>query len=381
MQKILFSFLLGTLFLFACGQQKNLQLVDGTVEKEPLTEEISTNSTEALIPFFYQYVGNFKDGTGENSVRVGKSEDGVKVSSYDVVALDWKLSMSNTLGYGDPVFSYLSNGKWAVTARSSRGASDLKYGESSCPVIDDNEVVSLGVSTASGCKKVSAINGGKTSQIFDVEGQNYVFHMIMGEIFLANVSDVKNLNAMCVLESSVKKLADLKNGESTKVISSSNSGGLTLSDTAIAKRTDGTWVLFVKGIPKGSIGSSCPGASICELCARSIYRTTSSDLINWSSFEKVVGESSIPEAITMLDGTVRLYWQDFTDVCKAEDMSLALTAPISTSYEMPGTFKLSEPESVSFPDEEFETNSKIHYATNGNPISSAGMVALDACME
>ncbi len=383
MRKILFSFLLGSLFLFGCGDEP----LSKQVEVETVPEQVAINTTDAIIPFFYQYVGNMKNGSGENSVRVGKSADGIIVNSYGVDALDWKIGGDgNTETYGDPVFSYLSNGSWALTSESgrddSRGVGYLLYSESSCPLVDDNEVIAIGPSSEKGCKDTRSITSGKTSQVFDVDGSNYVFHMIGGETYLAKMSDAENsakdLKSICVLETPVETIADLDYGDTTKVI---HSDDILLSDTAIGHRADGTWVLFIKGIPSDT-AKSCKMGSSCELCARGIYRTTSTDLINWTDLEKVVSQASVPEAVTMPDGTVRLYWQDFANTCSADDLKIAAIAPISTAYEMPGTFELSEPVQTSYPDEEFESNSKIHYATNGNPVNISGdaMSELEACM-
>ena len=77
------------------------------------------------------------------------------------------------------------------------------------------------------------------------------------------------------------------------VIDNTVAPGLLLSDTAIARRRDGTWVLFVKGIAS-SVG--CSGGGLCELCARAIYRTTSRDLMTWSALEKMAEPASVPDA-------------------------------------------------------------------------------------
>ena len=107
-------------------------------------------------------------------------------------------------------------------------------------------------------------------------------------------------------------------------------------------------------------------------------------MISWSALEEVVEEASVPEAYTNVDGTVWLYHQDFSDACAADDINLALIAPIAGRYEEEETFDLSDPIRVEFPDEAFQTNSKMHYATNGNPVTlpdEEAIEALEACIE
>lgn len=364
----------------------------------PTATESSTNttpnspspSTNDTIAFFYQTVGKFVNGTGVNTVATGLTSDGTTVSSYGVTALDWNIGQNEQYHYGDPVMSRLSNGNWAMTAwsgpRDPRGAAFLLYHEAACPVVNDDDVVAIGPSSAEGCKQVRGVDMAKTSQVFEGPDGNYVFHMIGGEIYLAHLSDAthkaSDLESMCVLESPVRRMADLSYGDSTLVIASADADNMLLSDTAIAQRTDGTWVLFVKGIKKDS---GCEaGGSICELCARNVYRTTSTDLLNWSALERVVEQASIPEATTTPDGTVWLYWQDFDDACEVQDQKVASRAPITAAYELPGTHILSEPIHVQFPDEPFETNTSMHYATNGNPVAlpdTTALAAYEACLK
>lgn len=366
--------LLATLLFAACGQ--------------PIQQ---TNDSGMEIAFFYQNVAQMVDGVGLNSVRVGSCTDGLTVSGSGEDVLDWEVAMDRTqiASYGDPVYSRLSNGSWAITSWSGqsdpRGAGYLLYQESACPLVDDDTVIAIGPSSAQGCSQVDKLTMAKSSQVFAAENGNYVFHMIGGEIYLAQLSDADDsamdLESMCVLETPVDALSDLSYGESTRILSSEDVDGLSLSDTAIAQRSDGTWVLFVKGI---KLSGDCKGGNLCELCGRSVYRSTSTDLIHWSALEKVVGEASIPEAVTTVDGTVWLYWQDFSNACEAQDLKVAALAPISGAYELPNTYELSAPQHVSFPDEEFETNSKMHYATNGNPVAlpdEEAVAAFEACME
>lgn len=388
MKKILFSFLLlGVVIFTACGKPVT-EPATSTIDTEK-SEEVEGMGETASIPFFYQYVGLMTNGSGDNGVTVGTSMDGLVVNSYKTDAIKWTVSKNNHDIYGDPVFSYLSNGNWAVTAWSShedsRGPGYLLYNEASCPQMNDEETIAIGPSKASGCSNTRNVTGGKSSQVFSDEDGNYLFTMINGEIYLNHISDAsqstEDLKSICVLSTPVKKLSDLDYGESTLILSRDNPEKLLFSDTAVAKRGNGTWVLFVKGVPKDN---GCEPNTICELCARGVYRSTSTDLITWSTPEKVVSEASVPEAVTMPDGTVRLYWQDFSKVCSENDQFLGQTAPIATAYEMPGSYDLSDTEFTSYPDDEFETNSKLHYATNGNPVTIPNadvMSDLAACME
>lgn len=346
-----------------------------------------SETSENTIALFYQTVGSKKSGSGQNSVQAGTSADGLVVDSLGSAVLSWTIGPDGNEGYGDPVFSYLENGNWAMTAWSTkedpRGAASLMYYEGSCPEVDDEEVKVLVPSTEAGCATVRGTSMAKSSQIFAVGDSNYIFNAMIGSIYLTRLSDGSQggdeLDSLCPLQSPVSTLSDLDYGQSTKVLSS-DTAGLLLSDTAIARRADGTWVLFVKGIPPDS---GCTNLTLCELCTRAIYRTTSTDLVNWSELEMVEQGVSVPEAVTMPDGTVRLYFQDFSDACQAQDSQLANIAPISTAYELSDSFEMSEAEQVSFPDESFETNKMMHYATNGNPIylPAEALDALAACSE
>lgn len=364
----------------------NLPLTQQNATTEIEVEE-EAESTTPDIAFFYQYVGKMNQGVGENGVRLGFSDDYTTVESTGLDAVQFTVSKTETDIYGDPVFSRLSDGSWALTSWSSpedtRGGNYLIYYESSCPVVDDDKVIVIGPSTASGCAKMRSLTGGKSSQVFAADDGNYVFHMIGGEVYLAHLSDAEHsamdLETMCVLETPVTDIADLDYGESTLILSQEKTN-LLLSDTAIGRRADGTWVLFVKGIEKDN---GCTPNTTCELCARGVYRTTSTDLVNWSSLEKVVSQASVPEAFTTVDGTVWLYWQDFSDTCAADDQKLGGIAPISAAYEQEGSYELSEPLTVSFPDEEFETDKTMHYATNANPVTlpnAAAKEALEGCV-
>lgn len=98
--------------------------------------------------------------------------------------------------------------------------------------------------------------------------------------------------------------------------------------------------------------------------------------------EEVIKGASVPEATSTVDGVVWLYWQNFSQVCETQNKNVSSRAPISSAYEMDGSFELSEPINLSFPDEAFETNQQLHYATNANPIrlpDAAAKTAYEAC--
>src|SRR6185369_2854451 len=129
-----------------------------------------------------------------------------------------------------------------------------------------------------------------------------------------------------------------------------------VSDVAIARRRDATWVLFVKGI---ALPAGCQAGQLCELCARSIYRTTSADLITWSPLEKMVEQASVPDAGVDADGDVRLYWQNFAPACAAQNLQLSARAPITGAAEQ-ANGALSTTVNVTFPAEAFEANAQLH---------------------
>ncbi len=342
-------------------------------------------SQEGAVAYFYQTVGQMHGGEGENAVRIGACADGKTVRTDGIDAMTWKQGANIQVGYGDPVFSYLPSGRWAMTARSRgedpRGASQLLYYEGTCPFVDDSQVVALNTSTAKGCTPIQRTLMSKTSQIFEHQGESYLFQLMDSSLYLTHIGSpgksTRELDGLCAM-SSVKKLSELDLGDSVKVFSKSQDKDLRVSDSAVGRRTDGTWVLFVKALPKNS---TCEQASICELCSRSVYRATSKDLLTWSALEEVVQEASVPEAMTAPDGKVWLYWQDFSAACDADDGSLGTVAPIRAAYEQGSG--LSTPTTVSFPDETFEGNDEVHYATNGNPVAlpdAQALAALQACM-
>ena len=325
--------------------------------------------SQSQIAFFYQTVGPFMAGSGYNTVEIGTSSDGINIRSNSVSALDFYVGPSADSAYGDPVFSYLPNGNWAVTSWTGpgdpRGQGNMLYYEATCPIVVDTLVNALAALNCSDCLYPSTVQSGKTSQLFEVSGRYYVMHSNASVVRIACLSDGTNggmdLPGIYMKDSAYSSLSALNYGESMPVFTSDS---LRLSDCAIAHRTDGTWVLFVKGISDTTTASS---GSLEELEARGIYRTTTTDFINWTPLEKVVGMASVPEATQTSDGKVWLYWQDFTDAIAAGNLSMAARAPISGAYEL-ATYELSTPQQVFFEDEAFETNNSLHYATNGNPI-------------
>lgn len=351
------------------------------------SEAPPADATTVPMAYFYQYVGL----DHVNDVRAGLTADGALIDSLGVKVMEWTQPIMGapTTGsvYGDPVFSRLANGRWAMTARSTendpKGGSLLMVHEADCPQVVDDDVRHLKPVSGAGCAPFANSNMGKTSQIFSSGDDSYLFLMSGGDVYLVHVGDadksVADLAGVCFRTTAATSLAELAVGEATRIIDHT-AAGLLLSDTGIARRADGTWVLFVKGIVSDP---NCPGGSgLCELCARSVYRLTSSDLITWSSPEKVVEQGSIPEAASDGAGRVWLYWQDFSLACAADDLQLAARAPISGAYEE-ATGDLSAPVTVSFPEESFEAaDSKEHYATNGNPVhlpSLAAQTAFEAC--
>ncbi len=350
----------------------DVQLPEVLVEQ---TEETS-DTFNATTAFFYQDVGPFVDGVGKNATRAGWTADGVTIVGEGNDVLNWEQKGGHDYAYGDPVFSLLQSGKWAVTARGG-GSQELMYGESTCPMMDDDAIVRIVPSDAPGCKQTSSLTMGKTSEIFPIGGSNYVFHMVSSEVYLAKLSDedhsALDLESICVLEDSVASVDEIAYGESAPVLSSDE---LLLSDTAVARREDGTWVLFVKGIERSGV---CSG--LCELCSRKIYRTTSTDLLTWAPLEMVVEEGSVPEAYTDVNGVVWLYWQDFSDACAAENEMLASRAPIASAYETGSSYTLSTPERIVLTDEALETDTTMHYATNGNPVALTTTEAQEAFVE
>lgn len=338
-------------------------------------------ATVAGNAFFYQDVAP----TG-NAVRAGHTTDGRNITSYLTSVLTWQVIVPNGPIYGDPVISRLSNGRWVMTAGTvdgdTRGANALMIQESSCPTVSQASVKVLNRSTGATCEPGGGTSMAKTSQVFEANGSRYLFGMMNSKIMLVRLTDatrsIADLTSICVRRTRAATLADLGWGEATVVVDGTQAPGLLLSDTGIARRRDGTWVLFVKGIASGL---GCAGGNLCELCARAIYRTTSSDLINWTPVEKMVEPASVPDAGNAADGTVWLYWQDFAPACAAQNLQLAARAPIRMAAEGANS-ALGTSAPITIPAETFETNTNLHYPTNGNPVllpDAAAKAAFDAC--
>lgn len=347
------------------------------------------------MAFFYQDVAP----TG-NRVRIGATRDGLEIDSIDRDAATWTV-FGATQVFGDPVFSRLGNGRWAMTATASpddpRGGFALLYYEDDCPMgvpaPGASAIRAIRASNAAGCRPSEATGMAKASQLFSAYGSTWMFISNSGAIDLLRVSaddqGAGDLAAVCFLSGPLTSRDALVVGAAAVVLpvrvvgpigDGTTTGPLLLSDAATARRADGTWVLFVKGISE-AVG--CSGGGLCELCNRGIYRATSSDLVTWSSLERVAFRASVPDAVTLPDGRVWLYWQDFTPACEAEDLHLAARAPIVAAYEG-DDFTLSPPAPIRFVDEPFETDTRLHYPTNANPVAlpdAAAASAFETCLQ
>ena len=333
------------------------------------------------VAFFYQDVN-----AGFNTVRVGFSSDMHTVTPYNAQVLQWQVINGSTRIYADPVMSRLSNGRWAMMASSApgdaRGTSNLLYHEASCPQVQDAAVHVIRRSTAAGCVGQGPLVGAKPSQVFEANGSNYAFMMIDAKVHLMRLSDAtrsaNDLTTLCVRQSRAANLEALGWGEATVVIDETAAAGLLLSDTGIARRTDGTWTLFVKGIPATT---SCAQASLCELCARGLYRTVSTNLVSFGTPGRVRDIASVPDSSIGPDGVVWAYWQSFREACTSNDINMAARAHILTARDVP-LFDLDFGFAVTFTGEDFETNTALHYPTNGNPVflpDAAAKTAFDTC--
>jgi hypothetical protein len=333
--------------------------------------------------FFYQDVGL----GGINSVRVGFTTDGRVVQTYGVNLMSWQALRGQAMIYGDAVFSRLANGRWVMTAGTGvddpRGPAGIMYHEASCPQVVDAAVKVWNPARTASCdSSVPTSTAAKVSQVFELDGARLLFTATNGRVYIAKISDATHaaadLQSICFRRTPVARIADLAWGEATAVIDATITGNLFVSDTAIARRRDGTWVLFLKGI---ALPAGCQSGQLCELCARSIYRTTSTNLMTWTALEKVVEQASVPDAGVDPDGNVRLYWQNFVPACAAQNLQLAARAPITGAAEQ-ANFALGTPANTTYPGEAFETNTQLHFPTNGNPVllpDAAAKTALDAC--
>lgn len=338
----------------------------------------------ALTAFFYQTVE-----PGVNHVYPSISSDGIVMDAYGVAVMEFDTMGDDIDPYGDPNFSLLSNGNWAMTSSTGidhpSGASQLLYYEASCPQVVDDDMVLITPSEADGCEETALVSLGKRSEVFDMgDGGNGIFLTTGLYVNLVRLSDATHDAAdlgstgICQLGTVPDSIDELAWGEAAPIIRAPDTG-IYLSDTAIARRGDGTWVLFIKGIPEDN---GCDPLSLCELCARGIYRTTSTDLIHWDELERVVDEASVPEAFTSPDGKVWLYWQDFGPTCLAEDMMLGSRAPFAAAYEdSTSDYDLVEAGTVSIPGEAFETDTMMHYPTNPNPVALPDLAARNALEE
>jgi hypothetical protein len=334
------------------------------------------------MAFFYQDVA-----PGGSSVKAGSTTDGKIIDTSGISFLTWQPVGRLTLSFGDPVFSRLANGRWTMTAGTGsedpRGDAQLLYYEGACPKVDESAIRVIPPSSSAACVSTRAGLIGKTTEMFSADGGQYVFSTSELGVRLIKLADATrsaaDVASICHRRVAARSLAELSVGEATIVIEPSATPGLRLSDTALARRRDGTWVLFVKGYPTSA---TCQSASVCELCARSIYRTTSRDLITWSAVEKLVDQASVPEASTFPDGSVAVYWQSFQETCAAQNIDLAARAPIRMAFET-DSGSLGPATAISFPKEAFETNRLLHYPTNANPIllpDANAVTALTACL-
>jgi hypothetical protein len=271
---------------------------------------------------------------------------------------------------------------------------DLMDREATCPkslpAPSDASIKFIGPTSPTAdtrCKQALMTVGGKTSQVFSVSGSNYLFTNSGGSIYLIRMSDgapTGSPDAICFLKTRATDLAALRVGDATEVLVrettgaiASGDGALLFSDTGIARRADGTWVLFVKGFSK-ALAETNECHQLCELCNRGVYRTTSSDLLNWSALDRVAWRASIPEATIDPAGRPWLYYQDFAAACDANNHPLAARAPISGIYEEDATGTMSTPVHIYVEGASFETNVQEHYPTNGNPVLLSGPEAFSA---
>jgi hypothetical protein len=231
------------------------------------------------------------------------------------------------------------------------------------------------------CRQTDNVVGGKPSRIIDVDGSNYMFMSNQGSLFLLRMTNgwpTGSPDSVCFLEKAVTKLSALRVGDATPVVPMGTAGaiatgtdGLVMGDAGIARRSDGTWVLIMKGFSKTlAEGKNC--RDLCELCNRGIYRATSSDLLTWSALDRVAWRASVPEAAVDPTGRPWVYYQDFGATCDAQGLSLAGRAPISAIQEVDLAGTTSTPFPVVFTGQSFETDEKEHYPTNGNPVMLPG---------
>ncbi len=379
----------------ACRSDVNAQVQDAAVDAQASVDATANPDVGAgdavtswayPMGFFYQTVGL------QNQVRVGWTHDGTTVtSSGSDYALSWGVIGKNVT-WADPVMSYLKNGTYATTAgtfdQDPRGAAMFMYHETTCPRSGPApEAAAVKVITPKShasdalCKQTDNVVGGKGSRIFDIDGSNYMFISNQGTMYLlrmTNGSSTGSPDAMCFLETAVTKVSSLRVGDATPVVPigtvgavASGTDGLVFGDAGIMRRTDGTWVLIMKGFPKTlADGHQCH--DLCELCNRGIYRATSKDLLTWSAIDRIAFRASVPEAAVDPTGRPWVYYQDFGAACDAQNLQLAGRAHISAISELDLSGTMSTPTHVVFTGQSFEKDEQEHYPTNGNPVMLSG---------
>jgi len=338
----------------------------------------------AAMAFFYQNVG-----FGLNDVRWGTwSEEVVDSSGFTAMSFDTMGEDIDPLG--DPLFSRWADGRWSMAAASGMdhpsGIGQLLLHLGECPVVDDNDALHLLTrSDAEGCAGPGWVLIGKGSQVFSHQGSDWLFMNTGPDVMLVRAGDgtqdLLDHDSLCYLTEAPDSLDDIAVGEGAPILHAPDTD-LLLSDVAIARRLDGTWTLFIKGIPQDS---GCMPLSKCELCSRGIYRSTSTDLLHWTQPELVASEASVPDAANGVNGEVWLFWQDFSEACDAgtdqEFHMLAARAPLTGAFEGEGGV-FSAPMTLTFPEEAFENDPQLHYPTNPNPIllpDAAALSDLESC--
>lgn len=347
---------------------------------------------------FYQVVGLSTEQMQTNGVRTGLTTDGINIGPPSQYWMTWSplgMDGSTNTVYGDPTFALMEDNTWILASRGNLMPSgsgqthNFLYHAGSCP-LDGVPTELKGDASASCSNPVSQIISGKTSHAFEADGHRFTTFNSEGGIYLTRLTDaplpMSSLSGLCLERTTVTDKADIPQGKAVKIIDSQSilfeGEKLNLTDTTVTRRQS-EWVMYIKGISQTK-AEQCFQAndSLCEVCARSIFRMTSQDLLTWSGFERVVQQVSIPESYTDVSGRVWLYYQDFADACAAQDLALTNRAPISGRWEQ-DDLSLSDPIRLSFPLEAFSQNTALHYATNGNPIalsSELSKAAYEACV-
>jgi hypothetical protein len=152
----------------------------------------------------------FDGGVSPINIKAGITSDAVTIDSLpDGSVLSFVIPPTTTRVDGDPVFSRLPNGKFALTSWSVPGdppdaGNYLLYHEASCPQVVHANVKAIGPSHDAGCQNNTTLTSGKSSQIFANGDDTYLFHMLDGEILLAHIGDAtrsaakdKKRNGVC----------------------------------------------------------------------------------------------------------------------------------------------------------------------------------------